>query len=127
MLSKARRDVVVKPLFGSEGKGIVRLRDPETAWMTFRALDLGRSVFYLQQFVPHGNEDFRLFVVGEEVAGAMVPAGRTGAAISPGVAGGSASLPTSISGPWRFGPPARGCLLRRSGHPSRPDGPWWER
>ncbi|WP_026368385.1 RimK family alpha-L-glutamate ligase [Aminiphilus circumscriptus] len=68
-------DVVVKPLFGSEGKGIVRLRDSETAWMTFRALDLGRSVFYLQQFVPHGNEDFRLFVVGEEVAGAMVRRG----------------------------------------------------
>src|SRR5262245_39499291 len=30
-------DVVVKPLFGSEGRGMVRVRDPELAWRTFRA------------------------------------------------------------------------------------------
>jgi ribosomal protein S6--L-glutamate ligase len=28
-------DVVVKPLFGSEGRGLVRISDPELAWRTF--------------------------------------------------------------------------------------------
>ncbi len=32
-------DVVVKPLFGSEGRGIVRVSDPDLAWRTFRALE----------------------------------------------------------------------------------------
>src|SRR5581483_11087470 len=31
-------DVVVKPLFGSEGRGMMRISDPELAWRTFRAL-----------------------------------------------------------------------------------------
>src|SRR5262249_34013889 len=32
-------DVVVKPLFGSEGRGMVRVCDPELAWRTFRTLE----------------------------------------------------------------------------------------
>ncbi len=69
-------DVVVKPLFGSEGRGIVRLSDPESAWRAFKALDLGRYVHYVQRFIAHGNEDYRLFVVDGEVAAAMVRKGR---------------------------------------------------
>ena len=65
-------DVVVKPLFGSEGKGIVRITDIDTAYRVFRALELGRYIFCLQEFVPHGCEDIRAFVVGERVIGAML-------------------------------------------------------
>lgn len=65
-------DVVVKPLFGSEGQGIVRVSDPDTAYRVFRALELGRYVYYLQEFIPHGHEDIRVFVVGSEVVAAMV-------------------------------------------------------
>ena len=57
-------DVVVKPLFGSLGRGMVRVTDPDTAHRVFRALDLGRYVYYLQQFVPHDNQDLRVFVLG---------------------------------------------------------------
>ena len=32
-------NVVVKPLFGSEGRGMVRVSDPETAWRVFRTLE----------------------------------------------------------------------------------------
>ena len=32
-------DVVVKPLFGSEGRGMVRVSDPELAWRSFRTLE----------------------------------------------------------------------------------------
>jgi len=64
-------DVVVKPLFGSEGRGIVRVSDPDLAYRTCRALEMTRSVFYLQEFVPHGGRDIRAFVVGGRLVAAM--------------------------------------------------------
>jgi RimK family alpha-L-glutamate ligase len=69
------RDVVVKLLFGSEGRGMVRVSDVDLAYRTFRALELARSVFYLQEFVPHGGEDIRAFLVGGRVVAAMVRRG----------------------------------------------------
>jgi RimK family alpha-L-glutamate ligase len=64
------RDVLVKPLLGAGGRGIVRVSDPDLAYRTFRALDLQRAVFYLQEFVPHGTSDLRLFVLGGRVLAA---------------------------------------------------------
>jgi RimK family alpha-L-glutamate ligase len=69
------RDVVVKPLFGSEGRGIVRVSDVDLAYRTFRALELTRSVFYLQEYVEHGGRDVRAFLVGGEVIAAMARRG----------------------------------------------------
>jgi RimK family alpha-L-glutamate ligase len=68
-------DVVVKPLFGSEGRGIVRVGDADTAYRVFRALELGRYIYCLQEFVPHGCVDIRAFVVGRRVIGAMLRRG----------------------------------------------------
>jgi len=65
-------DVVVKPLFGSQGRGMTRVCDEDTAYRVFRALELSRYVFYLQEFIPHANWDIRAFVVGYEVVAAMV-------------------------------------------------------
>ncbi len=65
-------DIVVKPLFGSEGRGVVRVCDEDAAYRVFRALELGRYVFYLQEFIPHANWDIRVFVVGGEAIAAMV-------------------------------------------------------
>lgn len=70
-------DVVVKPLFGSEGRGMVRVSDKEIAYRTFRALELGRYVYYLQEYVPHGHEDIRVFVVGDHAVAAMTRRGET--------------------------------------------------
>ncbi len=64
-------DVVVKPLFGSLGTGMVRVSDEEIAHRVFRALEMAGSVYYLQEFIPHGNEDIRAFVVGGEVVASM--------------------------------------------------------
>ncbi len=64
-------DVVVKPLFGSEGRGMVRVSDPELAWRTFRTLERTASVLYLQQMIRHPGWDLRLFVLGREVLAAM--------------------------------------------------------
>jgi RimK family alpha-L-glutamate ligase len=68
-------DVVVKPLFGAEGRGIVRISDPDIAYRTFRALELVRSVYYVQRYVPHDGRDIRAFVVGDRVVAAMVRKG----------------------------------------------------
>ncbi len=70
-------DVVVKPLFGSEGRGMVRVSDRDTAYRVFRALELGRYVYYLQVYVPHGCEDIRVFVVGDTTVAAMTRRGDT--------------------------------------------------
>jgi ribosomal protein S6--L-glutamate ligase len=64
-------DVIVKPLFGSEGRGMVRLTDAEMAWRTFRTLERLHAVLYLQQFIPHAGWDLRLFVLGGRVLAAM--------------------------------------------------------
>jgi ribosomal protein S6--L-glutamate ligase len=64
-------DVVVKPLFGSEGRGMVRVSDPELAWRTFRTLERTGAVLYLQKFIRHPGWDLRVFVLGERVLTAM--------------------------------------------------------
>jgi ribosomal protein S6--L-glutamate ligase len=64
-------DVVVKPLFGAEGRGMVRVADPELAWRTFRAVEQTGGVIYLQRFVPHPGWDLRAFVIGGKVVAAM--------------------------------------------------------
>ena len=56
-------DVVVKPLFGSEGRGLVRISDKEMAWRTFHALERLGAVLYVQQVVRNPGHDFRLFVL----------------------------------------------------------------
>src|SRR4051794_1503267 len=65
------RDVVVKPLFGSEGRGMVRVTDPELAWRTFRAIERMQSVLYVQRFVPHPGWDLRAFVLDGRVLAAV--------------------------------------------------------
>lgn len=84
------RDVLVKPLFGSGGRGIVRVSDPDLAYRTFRALEMQRAVFYIQEFVPHGRSDLRFFVIGDRVVAA---ARRTGIGWKTNVAAGAGVEP----------------------------------
>ncbi len=65
-------DVVVKPLFGAMGTGIVRVEDRDVAHRVFRALELERTVYYVQRTIaPAGRRDLRALVVAGEVAAAM--------------------------------------------------------
>ncbi|HTO74246.1 MAG TPA: RimK family alpha-L-glutamate ligase [Gemmatimonadales bacterium] len=68
---RAMGDVVVKPLFGSMGLGMVRVSDEDMAFRVFRAIEQVRGVFYLQRFVAPGGRDVRAFVVGDRVIGAI--------------------------------------------------------
>jgi RimK family alpha-L-glutamate ligase len=71
------RDVVVKPLFGSLGIGMLRVNSRDLAYRVFKGLEFGRNVYYVQEFIPHRNQDLRAFVVGDEVVASMKRVGRT--------------------------------------------------
>jgi RimK family alpha-L-glutamate ligase len=62
-------DVVLKPLFGSEGRGITRLVDEALALRAFKMLEQLGAVVYLQEFIEHEGYDLRLLVIGEQVLG----------------------------------------------------------
>ena len=59
-------DVVVKPVFGGEGRGITRISDPPLAVRAFRMLEQLEGVIYLQRFIAHNGSDIRVFVLGDK-------------------------------------------------------------
>lgn len=66
----AGREVVVKPLFGSQGTGLRRL----AAGMDIPGMELYRHVCYLQRYVDSGDgrwHDHRVFVIGGRAVAAM--------------------------------------------------------
>ena len=71
-------DVIIKPLFGSMGHGMVRVSDPDTAFRVLRALETTRAVFYLQRVIEHDGTDLRAFVVGHRVVAAIERRARDG-------------------------------------------------
>ncbi len=64
-------DVIVKPLFGSEGRGLERVTSLRDAEERFSALAASDAVLYVQKFIPHPGHDLRLFTCGGRVLGAM--------------------------------------------------------
>ena len=64
-------DVIVKPLFGSMGLGMVRVSDEEMAFRVFRTIEQIRGVYYLQRTVDHDGTDIRAFVLGGRVIAAI--------------------------------------------------------
>ena len=64
-------DVVVKPLFGAEGRGILRVDSTEMATRVFRTLERIDAVLYLQKFIRHPGYDLRVLVLGGEILGGI--------------------------------------------------------
>lgn len=62
-------NVVVKPLFGGEGRGITRIDDEAIAQRVFKTLEQLGAVIYLQEFIPHEGCDLRVLVIGEQLLG----------------------------------------------------------
>jgi len=76
---------VVKPIFGSQGKGIIKLEStqPESEFASkLTELLKERGVLYLQEFVPNPGRDIRVFVVGEEALGAIYRVPRSDSFVS---------------------------------------------
>jgi len=65
------RSVVLKPLFGSEGKDIVRIDSRDRGAQHFEAFAADGRVIYLQEFIEHGGADVRLFVLDGEILACM--------------------------------------------------------
>jgi RimK family alpha-L-glutamate ligase len=92
-------DVILKPIFGSMGHGLVRLTDPDIAFRVLRPLEQAQAVFYLQRAVDHGGRDIRAFIIGGRVVGAIerqAPGGdwRTN------VARGGSATPLELPAAW---------------------------
>ena len=64
-------DVVLKPLFGAEGRGMTRVSDPDLAWRAFRAVEQLGEILYVQRYVRHDGSDLRAFVLGDRLLAAM--------------------------------------------------------
>jgi tetrahydromethanopterin:alpha-L-glutamate ligase len=62
-------DVVVKPIFGSLGRGLSRLQTKDQAVEYFRGLIDDQRVIYQQKFIAHPGYDVRLLVLGDRVWG----------------------------------------------------------
>jgi ribosomal protein S6--L-glutamate ligase len=63
--------VVIKPIFGSMGHGLVRVGDPDVAFRVMKSLEQIRAVFYVQRAIDHGGRDIRVFIAGGRVIGAI--------------------------------------------------------
>ncbi|HKU60835.1 MAG TPA: RimK family alpha-L-glutamate ligase [Gemmatimonadales bacterium] len=68
---RALGDVIVKPLFGSMGLGMVRVADEEMAYRVAQTIETIRGVFYLQRTIEHEGRDVRVFVLGGRVLAAI--------------------------------------------------------
>src|SRR5262249_6785053 len=69
----AGNEVVIKPIFGSMGHGIVRVGDPDVAFRVVQALDQIRSVYYVQRAIDSNGRDVRAFVIGRRLVRPLEP------------------------------------------------------
>jgi RimK family alpha-L-glutamate ligase len=96
---RTMRDVVIKPIFGSMGHGLIRVSDPDLAFRVVRSLEQLRSVFYVQRVIDHAGCDIRVFVVGGRVLGAIERRGADGDWRT-NVARGAAAKPFALPPAW---------------------------
>lgn len=61
------RDVVVKPLFGSCGRGMTRVSSEDGLDGLIDGVAVEGTTTYLQEFIPHGGWDARILVLGDDV------------------------------------------------------------
>ena len=97
---RAMGDVIVKPIFGSMGHGLVRVSDPDVAFRVLRPLEQTGTVFYVQRAIDHGGRDVRAFVIGGQVVAAIercAPEGEWRTNIARGGAARAIDLPPA----WR--------------------------
>jgi RimK family alpha-L-glutamate ligase len=74
----AGHELVLKPLFGSQGEGLTRLNGKDHATLP---RPVGSGIHYLQRFIPGDTaqaQDFRVFVIGARAVAAMRRSAPTG-------------------------------------------------
>lgn len=91
-------DVVLKPIFGSDGRGLCRLSDPEVAARVIHALVQTQAILYLQEYIDHPGYDYRVFVIGGDVVASMRR--RSGSDFRTNVAQGGQAEPCILEPAW---------------------------
>ena len=94
---RALGDVIVKPLFGSMGLGMVRVADEEMAYRVVQTIETIRGVFYLQRTIAHDGRDVRVFVLGGRVLAAIE---RRAQGWRTNIARGAVGRPIALSEEW---------------------------
>lgn len=64
-------NVVYKPILSSMGKGSMRFNDTDLAYNAYKMLDRMQHPFIIQRYIENPGRDLRVFVIGDEVAGAV--------------------------------------------------------
>ncbi len=74
-IEKVGYPLVIKPVIGSWGRGVMQLKDKDTADALFEIRDITDSphdrIFYLQELVKRPPRDIRVITVGDEPIAAM--------------------------------------------------------
>ncbi len=74
-IEKIGYPLVIKPVIGSWGRGVMQLKDKDTADALFEIRDITDSphdrIFYLQELVKRPPRDIRVITVGDEPIAAM--------------------------------------------------------
>jgi len=74
-LEKVGYPLVIKPIVGSWGRGVIPLKDRETADAIIEARELSDGpldrIYYLQEMIKRPPRDIRVIVVGDQVISAM--------------------------------------------------------
>ena len=59
-------NVVVKPIFGGEGRGVMRVENEDLAWRTFKTIQRSQSIIYQQEFIASSDGDIRILMIGDQ-------------------------------------------------------------
>ena len=74
-IEKVGYPLVIKPVIGSWGRGVMQLKDKDTADALFEIRDITDSphdrIFYLQELINRPPRDIRVITVGDEPMAAM--------------------------------------------------------
>ncbi len=64
-------DVVIKPLIGARGMGMIRAEHRELTYRAMKFIHQLGQVLYVQELIEKPDRDIRAFVIGGELIGAM--------------------------------------------------------
>ena len=74
-IEKVGYPLVIKPIIGSWGRGVMQLKDKDTADALFEIRDITDSphdrIFYLQELIKRPPRDIRVITIGDESIAAM--------------------------------------------------------
>ncbi len=69
-LAESWRKVVVKPLIGSMGFGIIRAESADTVYNVARTLSQLHQPIYIQEYIEKPGRDIRVLIIGDEIVAA---------------------------------------------------------